>query len=218
MGILSSLDGFSKPAGLRVYGLTGGIATGKSEVAKVIAQSGIPVIDADAIGHELIGPGGKAAQAVVAAFGSEILTGGLIDRDKLGAIVFPVREARAKLNQILHPLIAREIEARCHELRQQNHPIAVIDAALLAEEGKKDTFLDGLIVVHCSKETQLARLTAQRRLTREEALRRIEAQCPTEYKVAVADWLIENEGTLEELRLKSRTLLEKLRGHALIQS
>ena len=119
-------------AAMRIYGLAGGTGCGKSEVARVFADSGIPVIGADAIGHELIASGGGAVEAVTQAFGDGILTGGVIDRAKLGALVFADPDARERLNAIVHPLIAEEIDRRCGSLADAGHPFVVIDAALLA--------------------------------------------------------------------------------------
>ena len=201
-------------AGFRIYGLTGGAGSGKTEAARVIEECGIPVISADAIGHELIAPGGAAEEAVRAAFGESVLSGGVIDRSKLGARVFADVEARRRLNKIVHPLIARTIEERCRRLAKQGCRMAVIDAALLCEDGRKGTFLDGLIMVHCDRETRIQRLMRQRSWTREQAVERADAQTPPERKLPWADWVIDNTGTLDALRADARALAEEISGHA----
>lgn len=203
--------------GMRIYGLTGGTGSGKSEVGRVFLERGIPVINADQIGHELLDPSGGAAAAVLAAFGDGIATEGAIDRMKLGALVFRDAEARALLNAIVHPLIREEILRRCRSLARDGHRLVVIDAALLAEDGARDPFLDGLIVVHSRSETRVARLMNERKLTRGQALERIAAQAPPERKMAVADWIVENEGSVEELRQKAAELAEELKRRAGVQ-
>jgi dephospho-CoA kinase len=198
---------------VQVYGLTGGIGSGKTEAAKRFAWNGIPVIDADKVGHELIEPGGEAVPAVVAAFGDQVLTGGRINRGKLGTLVFSDRQALARLNAILHPLIRREIDKRCRAMAQAGHIIAILEAALLAEEGRPEFELDGLIVVTCSEATRLRRVVAARGLTPEQAGQRIQAQMPPEKKVAWADWVIENEGTLGDLHTKVDKIVRELKHH-----
>ncbi len=185
---------------MRIYGLTGGTGSGKSEVAKHFAKRGIPVIDADKVGHSLLEPGGAAVDAVIEAFGHGILTNGRIDRAKLGDIVFAEREARRRLNAVVHPLLTRAIAEQCAALARQGRKVAIIDAALLAEGGKRDAWLDGLIVVTCSPEIRRRRLVEACDITPERAQQRIAAQTPPETKVPLADWVIENEGALEELR------------------
>jgi dephospho-CoA kinase len=199
---------------MRVYGLTGGIASGKSEAARRFAEHGIPVIDADAVGHELIASQGVAESAVSGAFGDRILTDGVIDRAKLGAVVFADADARKTLNTILHPLIRAEVARQCDTLAKEGQPIAIIEAALFVEEREPDPFLDGLIVVSCSPETRLKRLVAGRGLTVDEATRRLDAQSDPENKLALADWVVDNEGELEELHRQVDRLAEEMRRHA----
>lgn len=204
-----------KPARpLCLYGLTGGIASGKSEVARRFVAARLPVLDADDIGHELMMPGGAAEQEVISVFGERILTNGRVDREKLAAIVFGDAEARARLNAVMHPMIRREILRRCAALAQEGHKAAIVNAALIAEDGRRDPWLDGLVLVISSRETRLLRLTAQRGMTREEAQRRLDAQTPPERKLALADWVIENEGDLEALYARADEVAELIRKHA----
>lgn len=196
---------------MRIYGLTGGTGSGKSEAGRRFAELGIPVLDADAIGHEVIAPGGPAEAAVREVFGEEILSEGRIDRAKLGTRVFSDSAARQRLNAIVHPAIRLEIATRCAALAQAGHPIAIIDAALLAENGAKEPFLDGLIVVTCAEETRARRLIERCGLDAEEVRRRIAAQAPPERKVAIADWVIDNNGSIEALRARVDEIARELR-------
>ena len=195
---------------MHVYGLTGGMGCGKSEVARVFRDRGIPVIDADRLGHEAIAPGGEAEQAVREAFGEGIVTAGAIDRRKLGPLVFGDDKARARLNALVHPIIRKRIEERCRELRDQGHKAVVIDAALLAEDGVMPACLTGLILVTASEETRIERLMASRGLSREEAARRLAAQTPPERKRPLANHVIDNEATLEALRARARELADDI--------
>lgn len=200
----------SQVHGMRIYGLTGGIGTGKSEVSKILAERGFGIVDADKIGHEVIAPGGAAEQEVLKAFGENILTHGKIDREKLGAIVFGDRDALNRLNSIVHPKIGQEMAARCLQYGQSGVKAAIIDAPLLVETGSAEGGLDGLIVVTCSAETQRKRLMERRGMTSEEVDRRIGAQAPQDEKIRKADWVVENDGTLDELRENVNRLAEEL--------
>ena len=195
---------------MRVYGLTGGMGCGKSEVARVFRDRGIPVIEADRLGHEAIAPGGEAEQAVREAFGDGIVTEGAIDRRKLGALVFGDNEARARLNALVHPVIRKRTKERCKELREQGHTAAIIDAALLAEDGVMPDCLTGLILVSASEETRMERLVASRGLSRAEAARRLAAQTPPERKRPLAAHVIDNENTLEALHARARELADHI--------
>lgn len=198
------------PDAMRIIGLTGGIASGKGEVARVFADRGIPVLNADAIGHEVTAPGGPGYRAVVQAFGEEILRNGMIDRTLLGNKVFGDADSLEKLNRIMHPLIRDEIERRCERLAGQGHKFCVIDAALIAEDGKRPPFLDILIVVHSTAEARLRRLVEVRGLSEDHAAHRIEVQTPPETKLPLADYVIENEGTIQELRQKAQDLVHTI--------
>src|SRR5439155_5629951 len=164
-------------------GLTGSIAVGKSFVLRVLRELGCYVIDADATAREVVAPGRQGLNAVVEAFGSEILKEDrTLDRAKLGSMVFADEAKRLQLNSILHPFIMAAQDAQLQDWEQQDpNGVAVVDAALMIESGGYRRF-DKLIVVHCPPEVQLQRLMSREGLTREEAERRINTQMPQEQK------------------------------------
>lgn len=184
---------------MRIYGLTGGTGSGKSTAAKRFAANDIPVVDADVVGHEVIAPGGIAEQAVVEAFGEDIVVGGRIDRKRLGAKVFGDAAALKRLNALVHPAMIREIAARCAALGEARHDAMIIDAALLGDQGKLDPWISGLVLVSCPAEERVRRLVLYRGFTEEEALGRVAAQVDPESKRPLATWIIENTGSLGAL-------------------
>ena len=184
---------------MKIYALTGGIAAGKSEAGRRFEQLGIPVIDSDRIAHKALEPGGAAEKQVLEAFGDEILTDGRIDREKLGAIVFADAEALGRLNRLVHPAVLQAIAARTAKLAEEGHDTAIIEAALHAEDGKLREGFAGLIVIHCPPELRIQRLMKGRSMSKEEALRRIEAQTPPETKLHLARWVIMNTGDIAHL-------------------
>ncbi len=192
-----------------LIGLTGNIATGKSAVLRMLKHLGARAIDADSLVHRLMAKGTSVWQAVLDEFGEGILDPrGEIDRRKLGAIVFADAEALKRLEAITHPAVT----ARVDELvRQATEPVVVVEAIKLIEAGWHRT-CDALWVVTCPKEQQLERLMRTRKLSRKEALLRIEAQPPQEGKVALADVVINNSGSLKELREQVEREWQKLVG------
>ena len=200
---------------MKVYGLTGGTGSGKSEAAKRFREHGIPVIDADRLGHELIAPGGAAENAVRKAFGDKIGTCGKIDREKLGRIVFADPNALERLNAIIQPAIRTEIGRRCALLAAEQHHTVIIDAALIGDAGKLEPWLQALILVTTPKAERMRRLVAQRGISADDAQRRIAAQVPPESKVSLARWIIENDGSLQELRVRVDEIAEALYGLSL---
>lgn len=178
-----------------IIGLTGNIATGKSVVLEMLERLGSKAIDADALAHEVMEKGTPVWQAVVHEFNEHILCpDGSVDRKKLGDIVFADEAALRRLEAIVHPAVI----ARTQELIENSQqPVIVIEAIKLIEAGMHRA-CDGLWVVTCRKEQQLARLMEQRRLSEEEARQRIEAQPHQEAKLALADVVIDNSGSLEE--------------------
>jgi dephospho-CoA kinase len=200
---------------LRV-GLTGGIATGKTTVVAMLRELGCHVLEADKIAHQMIVPGGAAYEEVVREFGRGILTPeGLVDRRKLGAIVFPDPKLLARLNSIVHPPVLEEQSRQLAAIEQADpYAIAVVEAALLIEAGF-DKKLEYLVVTWCTPEQQLARLTQSetgRGLTIEQARQRIAAQMPIEETRRRADEVIDCSGTLEHTRSQVITLFAKLKG------
>lgn len=198
---------------MRIYGLTGGTGSGKSEAAKRFAAHGIPIIDADAVGHEVIAPEGIAEQDVINAFGLDILTDGAIDRAKLASRVFNNPEALHTLNSIVHPAIKMTIAVKCAALAEAGHEVVIIDAALLADSGRKDEFLSGLIVVTAPEDVRVRRLVAMRGFSEEDARRRIRAQVPPERKLALADWVIDNSGDMDNLYAQVDSIAGELKHH-----
>jgi dephospho-CoA kinase len=191
-------------------GLTGGIACGKSAVAAMLREFGCAVLDADALGHELIEPGRPAFTEIVREFGPGVLEpGGRIDRAKLGAIVFADAEKLSRLNRIVHPRVFEELERRLEELARPGGPqVAVVEAALLMEAGYDQ--LDRLIVVWCRPEQQRERLAA-RGLSPEQAESRMAAQMPVEEKRRRATDEIDTSGSLAETRQQVERLAAKLK-------
>jgi len=195
---------------LRV-GLTGGIASGKTTVAHSLAELGAFALDADALAHAVMEPGAEAFGRVVERFGAEILDAdGSIVRERLAQVVFHDQQARLALNEIVHPEVMGEADRRIRDYAPRGRsPIAVFDAALLVETGLYREF-HRLIVARCSRETQLRRLLARDRLSTAEAEARIDSQSPLEQKLAVADYVIDTEGTLRETRKQAEGIYASL--------
>jgi dephospho-CoA kinase len=188
---------------LRV-GLTGGIGSGKSEVSRRLAAHGAVIVDADMAAREVVVPGSPGLAQIAATFGDEVLRpDGTLDRDRLGQIVFGDPELRAKLNAIVHPLVRGWMaDAERAAVRSADPdgpgPVIVHDVPLLAESRGKTGF-DLVIVVDVPPDVQLDRLTAQRGMTADQARARMAAQASREQRLAVADIVIDNSGTLEDL-------------------
>lgn len=183
-----------------IVGLTGGIGSGKSAVARLFAEQGVPVIDADQVARDVVEPGTEGLAQVVAAFGAGVLDPeGRLDRKRVAARVFDAPEERKKLEAILHPRIAAESMMRMQRLAAAGHPYAIYEATLLVENGSYK-MMSALVVVTASPATQLARVCARDDLDEAAVKARIAAQLPIEEKVRVADYVIENDGTMEDLR------------------
>jgi dephospho-CoA kinase len=183
-----------------LIGLTGGIGSGKSTVAGMLAELGARVIDADQVGHDIYRPGSEGFRRVREAFGSEVVAAdGTVDRSLLGARVFADGEALARLNALLHPLIGEEIRARLAAAAAEDpdRPV-IVEAAIMLEAGWH--FFDRLWVVVARREAAIERVTASRGLSRGEVERRIDAQMSNEERRRRADLVIENDGDIEELR------------------
>ena len=196
---------------LRV-GLTGGIATGKSTVGAMFVELGCHLIESDQITHQLFEPGQAVYAAVVKQFGNRILApDGTIDRRILGDIVFKDRQARAKLNGLVHPAIIQRQQEWLQEMEAQDpHGIAIVDAALMIEVGTYKNY-DKVIVVTCSPEMQRERLRARSALSEEEIESRIRSQMAAEEKIKYADFVIDNSGSIESTRVQVETVYQQLR-------
>jgi len=194
------------------YGLTGGIASGKSTVARMLRERGFPVLEADKISHALIEPGAAAYDQVIGEFGRDILNPDrTISHTRLAAIVFNDREKLNLLNSILHPKVEQELLRRLAELQSSPTPpvAAFLEAALIFEAGLHRR-LDGVVVAWCLPEQQLARLV-ERGMSESEARRRIAMQMPVEQKLRLAAERIDCSGSLEETRRQVDALALKLR-------
>jgi dephospho-CoA kinase len=189
---------------LRV-GLTGSIGVGKSFVTSVFVELGCRVLDADQTAREVVMPGTPGLKALTEVFGEDILAAdGTLDRKRLGALIFADQTKREQLNHILHPfIIARQDEILNGWEAEDPKGIGIVDAALMIESGGYKRF-DKLIVVHCRPEVQLERLMLRDKLSRDEALRRINSQMPQKEKQKYADYLIDTSDGFELTR--SRTL------------
>lgn len=193
-------------------GLTGGIATGKSTVARMFAARGAAVLDADELVRELQYPGMSVYDAIVEAFGTAILKeDGTIDRKSLGEMVFRDAKLRKRLEAIVHPALISAVEQRVVELRTQEVPICVVELPLLIEAESEGRF-DWVVVVVASEDLQVARLMADRGLTREEALARIRSQMPLQEKVKQAHFVIENSGDRWQTERRVQEIYDVLLG------
>ncbi len=203
----------------RTIGLTGGIGSGKSTVARLLEKLGARVIDADAIVHELEGPGQSLTAEIAASFGSHLLRpDGAVDREALGALVFRDAAARLRLNQLVHPRVGGEVARRAQAAREAAVPVLVLDIPLLLEvrgqapPARSQLGLDAVVVVWVPLEVQIARLMQRDGFPREEALRRVSAQMPLDEKRRLADHVIDNSGALVETESQVRALWTKLAG------
>lgn len=182
---------------LRV-GLTGGIATGKSAVSALLAEHGAVVIDADLLAREVVRPGTAGLAEVVIAFGPDLVNAeGVLDRGALAKRVFGDAAALKRLEGIIHP----RVRARAAEMEAQaaDDALVVHDIPLLVETGQADQF-DEVVVVDCPPEVQMARLTSERGMSAEEAQARVAAQASREQRLAVADHVVNTDGSIEQLR------------------
>lgn len=193
-----------------VVGITGSIGSGKTVLASMLQEKGAEVLDADLIAHEVVSRESPGRQAVIDKFGESVFQeNGEIDRKKLARIVFDNPEKLKMLNQIVHPLVIARVNSRLEEIsKEKPRSVALIDAPLIVEAGMRKMF-DLLVVVVAREELRLARATALG-LTTDEIRARDRAQMPQEEKIRYADYIIENEGSLEELRRKADDLWELL--------
>ena len=189
-------------------GLTGGVASGKSTVSRMLAELGAVVIDADQLAREVVERGTPGLAQVVAEFGEELLTpDGDLDRPAMGRLVFADEERRRRLESIVHPLVFEryaEIEGSAPA-----DAVVVHDIPLLAESGRADTF-DEVVVVDAPPEMQVARMVRDRGWTEEEARSRIAAQATREQRLAIATIVVDNSGTLDDLRARVAEVWERL--------
>lgn len=195
-------------------GLTGGIGSGKSTFAALLAERGAQIIDADQLGRDALKPGRKAWQEAVDSFGDEILVPGTleIDRQRLATIVFQDANKLAALNAITHPVIARGIADDLERLAATDE-VVVVDAALIVELGL-DKALNALIVVDASAESRKARLVASRRMDPRDVQARMASQSRPEELIEKADIVVHNDGTIEDLVAEADRVWSELQKRA----
>jgi dephospho-CoA kinase len=199
---------------MRIIGLTGGVATGKSSVARFLSERGITVIDADTIAREAVFPGTSALQSILEEFGSGILLpDGTLDRKALGAVVFSDGEKRHLLERILHPAIKQLAEQKIRQAGQEGSRVVIYMAPLLIEAGASDR-VDEIWVVSTTETVQIERLMARDNISREEAKRIIESQMPLAEKERFGRIVIDNSGTEEQ----TMRLLEEIMQKELVNS
>lgn len=199
---------------MRIVGLTGGIASGKSTVAQALAEEpGIAVVDADRIAWETYRRGTEAYRKLVERFGSNILgSDGEIDRRKLGRIVFEDPQARRFVNDVVHPAVLQRLKEIARRERDRGTRLLVVEAALLLESPHVDrSFFDSYVLVAVDPEEQLRRLMERDGLSREEALRRIRAQTPQREKLARADFVLWSRGRPEDTLEEAKALFRRLK-------
>lgn len=186
---------------MKIIGLTGGIATGKSQVSSILSELGAMVIDADIVAREVVQKGLPAWQQLKDTFGEEyFLSNGELNRRKLGQLVFSHPDELAKLNSITHPAIKAKIEERINDLKVQGYNgIVVVDAALLLEAGW-ETMVDQVWVVDAPIEKRIERLMNRDNLTRDQALSRINSQMSQQERIAKADKIIYNNSNIDSLK------------------
>ncbi len=194
-----------------VVGLTGGIGSGKSAVAKLFEEKGVTVIDTDAIAHELTRPGGAAIAPIRAEFGAEVIDpSGALDRSKMRSLAFTDPQARRKLERILHPRIFASAAERAAAAAS---PYVILLVPLLLEAGLEDENsvprYQRILVVDCPEELQIERVVRRSGLAPEEVRRIMASQAPRSERLAVADDVIDNAGTLEDLRRQAEGLHER---------
>ncbi len=183
---------------MKRIGLTGGIASGKSTVARMLAERGVPVIDADALARVVVAPGSPGLSEIAARWPA-VVREGVLDRKALGAIVFADSDERRALEAITHPRIREESARRLREAEASGAPVAVYEAALLFENDL-DRGMDASILVALEPALQIERLQARDGVSEADAAARIRAQMPVDAKRARATYVIENDGDLEALR------------------
>ncbi len=193
----------------KTIGLTGSVATGKSTVSNMIQQAGIPLVDADIAARKVVEPGTEGLKEIVAYFGEEILLAdGTLDRAKLGEIIFKDKEKREKLNEITHPRVKDYMLEARERFFRAGEELVFFDIPLLFES-HLESLVDQIVVVWTTPETELKRLMERNNLTKEDALRRIESQMGIDEKARKADFVIDNNDSLEKTQKQVYTFIER---------
>jgi dephospho-CoA kinase len=197
------------PAVLRVFGLTGGLASGKSSVAAHLRSRGLPVIDADALARDVLAPGSEGLREVVQHFGPGVLQKGELDRQRLAAVVFSDPRELLRLEAITHPRIQERRSALLRDLAASGEPLACYEVPLLFEK-QLDRELRPVVVVSVPEAVQVARARRRDGSTEAQVRARLAAQLPLAEKVARADYVIDNQGPLEATRAATDEVLRKI--------
>ena len=212
----SNLD--SAQAGLKVLkgeipliGLTGGIGSGKTAVSDLLGELGAGIIDTDLISHQITAPGGKAIPLIAKAFGADFIDAqGALIRPKMRTVVFENPGARKVLEQITHPLIQEETSKQAIELAKSGAPYLVFVVPLLIESGSWAKLIDYLVVVDCPEETQIQRVMQRNNMTRSDVENILKAQTSRNVRLAAANAVIENQGSLDVLKSEVLSLHQQL--------
>ncbi|MEY4059949.1 MAG: hypothetical protein RL551_1205 [Pseudomonadota bacterium] len=192
-------------------GLTGGIGSGKTAVSDLLGKLGAGVIDTDLISHQITAPGGKAIPLITKEFGADFIDPqGALDRPKMRALVFADSNARQALEKITHPLIQQETAKQAFELAKSGAPYLVFVVPLLIESGSWVNLIDYLIVVDCPEETQIQRVMHRSNMTRLDVENILKAQTSRKVRLAAANAVIENQGSLDELKSEVLRLHQEL--------
>ncbi|EAG2314862.1 dephospho-CoA kinase [Listeria monocytogenes] len=193
----------------KTIGLTGSVATGKSTVSNMIQQAGIPLVDADIAARKVVEPGTEGLKEIVAYFGEEILlVDGTLNRAKLGEIIFKDKEKREKLNEITHPRVKDYMLEARERFFGAGEELVFFDIPLLFES-HLESLVDQIVVVWTTPETELKRLMERNNITKEDALRRIESQMGIDEKARKADFVIDNNESLEKTQKQVYTFIER---------
>jgi dephospho-CoA kinase len=188
--------------------LTGGIGSGKSEATKIFSSLGVPIVDLDIIAHQLTAEKQPLVIEIAEIFGQEYISAsGALDRTKMRQLVFANDHARKQLNEILHPAIYKEAIKQLQQY--SNQPYAVLAIPLLEEDSIYATSIDRILVIDCKPEKQIERVKQRSQLTEPEIKQIIEAQTPRQTRIKMADDLIENNGSIADLRHKIENLHQK---------
>lgn len=195
---------------MKRFGLTGGIATGKSTVSALFRAAGVPLLDADELARQVVEPGQPALSAIVERFPGVVGPGGQLDRAALGQRIFGDSAERAALNAILHPRIQALAQQRMDELEQAGTPFMIYDVPLLVENRLYES-MDGVVLVTAPPQVQLNRLMQRNQLDEAQARARIDSQWPLDEKRRFATWIIDNGGSLEATTQQVQQVLAAMR-------
>ncbi len=203
-------SGSQSPIDVVFFGLTGGIASGKSTVSRFMKKLGVGVVDADLVAREVVLPGSECLRELAEVFGKEILCGDAsLDRRALGTKVFGDNDALARLNAITHPRIRTRSREQAQALAKAGHKLVAYEAALLVETGLAPSFRP-LVVVAADDATQIRRIMSRNHMTESEARARVQSQVPLAEKVALADYVIVTSGTLDQLRVRTEEVVNSI--------